>query len=236
MGGDPQTWKDKEQIMNWKFWRNKSKSKDQQSLEVLTKEMSILRGKVSIIEEYLENFNDKLQMMAEHLNSNEDLIQKSLRLQYKSNQDISRKVEQSNDKLHDALDYGKKYIETKQEIDNLSKERIYLLERYIQWLDDIDLICDKLNTEGQGDWILLLNGWQKQILNALEAIGIYEIYILGESFNHMVAESINTKKKEKNKEYKPYEVIDVLQRGFIFKDGELLRKAKVITIEEGDEN
>ena len=30
----------------------------------------------------------------------------------------------------------------------------------------------------------------------------------------------------------PYEVVDVIERGFIFEDGTLLRKAKVITIEE----
>lgn len=33
----------------------------------------------------------------------------------------------------------------------------------------------------------------------------------------------------------PYEVIDVLQRGFMLEDGTLLRKAEVITIEEKEQ-
>lgn len=206
--------------MNWKFWENGNKPKEKQTL--------------CIIEEYLQKYDDKLHEMTEHIHNNEDLVQKSLRLQYKSNQEITKKLEQINEKIDKTEYYSKKHSDIQHDKDNLIKERNFLLENYIQWLDDIDLIYDKLNAQKQEYWISLFESWQKQVLSTLEAVGIVEADILDKGFNPVISESVSTKKKEENKEYKPYEVVNVLQRGFIYNDGTLLRKAKVITIEEGE--
>ena len=219
--------------MGWKFWRNK-KSVEEQLLEVLTEEVSLMNDRFSIIEECLQKYDNKLYEMNQHLNNNEDLIQKSLRLQYKSSQEILKKMEPMNERMDKMLDYKEKYIKIEQEKDSAIKEKNYILERYIQWLDDIDLICDKLNLQEQEYWVKLLQNWQKQILKSLDLLGIHEVDVLGKSFNSTVAESVSTIKKKMNKEYMPYEIVNILQRGFIFEDGTLLRKAKVISIEEED--
>lgn len=211
---------EQEEVVNWKFWENGNKPKEKQTL--------------CIIEEYLQKYDDKLHEMTEHIHNNEDLVQKSLRLQYKSNQEITKKLEQINEKIDKTEYYSKKHSDIQHDKDNLIKERNFLLENYIQWLDDIDLIYDKLNAQGQEYWISLFESWQKQVLSTLEAVGIVEVDILDKGFNPVISESVSTKKKEENKEYKPYEVVNVLQRGFIYNDGTLLRKAKVITIEEGE--
>ncbi len=207
--------------MGWKIWGQRKKLEKGESLELL-----------SSIEENLHKLDDKLQEVDKQLDNNEDLIQKSIRLQYKSYQEFLNKLDQTNERIDKTINYSKKYIEVKQDKDNLIEEKNYLLGKNIQWLDDIDLICDKIRGQDLEFWIQLLKNWQNQILESLETLNIYEIDILGKSFNYEVAESVSTKEKEDNKEYLPYEVVDVLQRGFIFKDGTLLRKAKVITIEE----
>ena len=221
-------------FMNWKFWKNNKRLKEKQTLEMLIDEVYQTNKKLCIIEEYIQKYDEKFQEMNEHIENNEDLIQKSLRVHFKSNQEITKKLEQINDRIDKTVDYSKKYVEVLHDKDNLIKDRNFILEKYIQWLDDIDLIYDKLNVQGQEYWISLLKNWQSQIIKALEVVGIFEIDILGNSFRPAISESVSTKKKEKNKEYKPYEGVDVLQRGFVFNDGTLLRKAKVITIDEGD--
>lgn len=207
---------------------------EKQTIEVLTKEVFKINKKLYIMEEYFQKYDNKLQEINEHMDHNEDLIQKSLRLQYKSNQGITKKLEQTNERIDKTVDYNKKYAEVQYDKDHLIKERNFILEKYIQWLDDIDLIYDKLNVQGQEHWISLFKNWQSQILKALEVVGIFEIDIIGKGFNPTISESVGTKKKEENKEYQPYEVVDILQRGFVFNDGTLLRKAKVITIDEED--
>jgi len=201
--------------MSWKFWSNKKSGKDQ-ALESLVREVSLMNGKLSIMEE-----------------NNQELIQKSLRLQYKYSQDILKGIEQLNNRFDKILDFNEKYTEILRHNENLRKDKDYIIERYIHLLDDIDLIYDNLNMGGQEYWIQLLKNWKTQILKSLELVGLYEIDILGKSFDTNISEAISTEKREINKEYKQYEIVKILQRGFILEDGTLLRKAKVVTVEEG---
>jgi len=196
--------------MSWMFWKNKSNT----------------------VEEYLQRFDGKLEEINQQLENNGDAIQKSLRLEYKSSQEIFKKLDQIKENIDENMDYSTKYTELEHERDKLIKEKNFVLARNIQWLDDIDLICGKIDGQEKEHWIQLLQNWQKEILKSLEELRIFEIDIIGKTFNHEVAESVSTKKKEINKDYLPYEVVEVLQRGFIFEGGTLLRKAKVITIEE----
>lgn len=218
--------------MGWKFWKNSKKSEKKQ---LLKEEFSQIVGKSNAIEEYLQRLEYKLEGLNQQLENNEGAIQKSLRFEYKSSQEILKQLNQVNEKIDETINNSEKYIEFEREKTNLIKERNFILEKNIQWLDNIDLICDKIDRQGQEYWIQLLQSWQKQIISSLKVLKIYEIDIIGKSFNHEIAESIGTKKKEVNRNYLPYEVVDVLQRGFILEDRTLLRKAKVITIEEEEE-
>ena len=218
--------------MGWKFWENSKKSREEQSLILLREEVSQINKRFVRIEEFLEAFGNGLESVNQQLKANEGEIQKSLRLEYRSSQEMLRNLNQANKKMDEAIDYKERHMKAKEEIQKLSKEKNLILQQNIQWLDDIDLICDKITGTEREYWIRLLESWQKQIIKLLETFKIYEINVLGKTFNHELAEAIGTKKKEINKDYLNYEVVNVLQRGFVFEDGTLLRKAKVITIEE----
>ena len=221
--------------MSWKFWKNRKKASTDQSLGILIQQISVINKKATMMEDYLQHHSDGLQDIGKCMDKNEDLIQKSLRLQYKSYQETVKMLEQANNTVNKISEDDEKYIGIEEENNRLNKEKEYMLEKYILWLDDIDLIYDNLNGEGQEYWVGLLKNWQKQISKSLEVVGIYEIDILGKSFNSVIAEAVSTKKRESNGDGIPYQVVDVLQRGYILKDGRLLRKAKVITIEEEDD-
>lgn len=221
--------------MGWGFWRNKRKTVNKQLLELMIEQKTLMNNKFSIIEGYLQKYDEKFEEIDQQIDNSEDLIEKDLRLQYKYSQEILKNLERE-DKIIDKIEnYSKKYMEIENERDRLSKDKSYILERYIQWLDDIDLVHHNVNTEGQESWIQLLQNWQMQILKSLEFVGIYEMDILGKSFNYAFAESVGTREKEDSKEYMLYEVVEILQRGFMYEDGTLLRKAKVTTIEEEGE-
>ena len=218
--------------MSWKFWERRKEAATNQSLKILVEQISLINKKFNLIEEHFQDHSDRLKNMDQSIDSNEDLIQKSLRLQYKSYQETLKILEQTNNIFNKISEDDKMYIEIEKENNILTREKEYMLEKYILWLDDIDLIYDNLNEEGQEYWVGLLENWQKQISKSLEVVGVYEVDILGKTFNSAIAEAVSTRKREDNKDDIPYQVVNVLQRGYMFKDGTLLRKAKVITIEE----
>lgn len=217
--------------MGWWFWRNKNKSK-KEKIASLEEKVSEISRKTNIVEEYLLKLEDKFESIYQLLENNEAVTQKSMRLEYKSSQEILMKLNQLNEGINKSTNCNERYIEIEREKDVLIREKNFILQKIILWLDDIDLICDKINGQGEEYWFQLLHEWQKQIINSLKVLKIYEIDVMGKTFNHEVAQSISTKKKETDKEYLPYEVVKVLQRGFFLEDGTILRKAKVVTIEE----
>lgn len=214
--------------MGWKFWRNGKRTETEGTLELLKEEISQISRKFAVIEEHLQEFKHKIEVIDRNSENNENAIQKILRLEYKSSREILNKLNQINE----TMDYGERYIKIEKEKDCLVRERNFIIEKTIQWLDDIDSVYSRLNKQSQEHWIQLLRNWQKQIIKTLEMLKIYEIDITGKTFNHELAEAVNTKEKEADRDYLPYEVIDVIQRGFMLANGTLLRKAKVITIEE----
>ena len=189
--------------MGWKFWRNSKKSEKDQALVLLKEEVSQLTKKSNTVEEYLHRFENQLNGINQQLKNNENIIQKSLRLEYTSSQEILKNLNQVNDKIGETIDYSERYLKFEREKSNLMKEKDFILGKNIQWLDDIDLIFHKIDGKDQEYWAELLQNWQKQIIKSLEILGIYEIDIIGKTFNHEVAESVSTKKKEIIKDYLP---------------------------------
>lgn len=214
--------------MDWRFWKNKKKSEIEKTLESLKEEISQITRSFNMVEKYLQGFEHKIEVINQHLQNNENMAQKILRLEYKFSQEILNKLNQ----FDKTIDYSERHIKTEREKDCLIRERNFIIEKTILWLDDIDLIYNKLNKQNQEYWIELLQNWQKQIIKSLETLKIYEIDVMGRTFNHELAEAVSTREKETDRDYLPYEVVDMLQRGFMLENGTLLRKAKVITIEE----
>jgi molecular chaperone GrpE (heat shock protein) len=101
-------------------------------------------------------------------------------------------------------------------------------------LDDVDVACDGMEEGTSDEWLPLLQQWSKKIIMTLSELDIKEIDVVGKTFEPRSADSIGTiPRSGLNSMDIPYEVASVVKRGFIDKDGVLIRKAQVITYKEG---
>ncbi|MBN4069744.1 MAG: nucleotide exchange factor GrpE [Alkaliphilus sp.] len=206
--------------MKWKFWTERKRTNEA---------INELNTKIEKIDELMQETNEQLKKLA--------------RMHYKSNKEILGKVGQANtkiDKLHswqDMCDLSILQNEKKEgELQRLAK-------RLIEWLDDIDRISAGIDSNTQGSWSELLDKWAKQILNDLVSLDIHEIKLLRTKFDARIADSIATTSfkelvslscdEENIQQFVPYEITEVVRRGFYYGDGSILRKAKVVTLEEG---
>lgn len=201
--------------MNWRFWTKKGKSGCQ----------------VDIVQ-----LREQLTQIGEH-------VHKVARIQYKTGQDVQNKLER--------LSMGMDALQQWQDAHDVDRARLNMLESQIEhiaaslihWLDDIDSVSSRLQGEGQDTWRQLLHQWTGEILAALAENGIRELDALGRSFDPRWAEAISTEARPPELVYTsdggkvrslvPYQVMEVVKRGFINSDGRLLRKAQVITLREG---
>lgn len=118
------------------------------------------------------------------------------------------------------------------------------VQSLIRWLDDLDLVRSRLLGEDQAAWKKLMEQWSRQILGFLEKTDVHELKLLGTSFDPRLAESIGTLSKAEAKEKFavaalgdiPYQIVEISKRGFVWKNGLLLRKAQVITLEKENTN
>lgn len=104
-----------------------------------------------------------------------------------------------------------------------------------------DMASSQLIGEDQVAWKKILQQWSNQIIERLDMLGIQELKVIGTSFDPTLAESIAAISKQdavlKYREFTaqtffPYQIVEVLKRGFIRKNGTLVRKAQVITLEK----
>ncbi|MFB5760366.1 nucleotide exchange factor GrpE [Paenibacillus medicaginis] len=186
--------------------------------------------------ETLRNLVETLQSQYEAGNQ-ETLEQTSklARLQYKNAQEMQARLER---------------IEERLTAEKTSRQQAELMERNLQeiagqligWLDDMDAIRSRLQGAGDEGWQRLLGQWSAQLLQSLAIAGILEQQVLGTTFNPELSESIGTwphpdrpagtSGSERTPQVRvPYEVVEVVQRGFVTAHGKLLRKSKVITLE-----
>lgn len=210
-------------MVRW-FWKeNRKSSPELEAIQQLKEQNSI--------------FEEQYKILSEQ-------VTKLSRLQYKTSKDIQEKI----DGLHETIGF----IIKKQEDDNEDQERrIFqmeaktneILQSLIHWLDDLDMLCTRLTGEEQEAWSRILRQWSVDILAQLKGLGIHELQVLGTSFDPTLAEAMATiPKKEATMKYNgistleltPYQIVEVLQRGFKWENGSLLRKAQVITLEKDD--
>jgi molecular chaperone GrpE (heat shock protein) len=204
--------------MNWNFWTQLRKP---------------------AVDDLLKQLNEQL---SEQLNQIGDQVNKLARIQYKTGQELQSKMERLNTGL-EALEQRQTLYDRDLKNLNILKNQVeYLTEVLINRLDDIDLLYVRLKGEGQETWQKLLEQWAFQLLEALEQIGICELNLTGSSFDPRLAESIGTVNSNtvftdslehgNGRAAVPYQIVEVVKRGFIYNDGRLLRKAQVITLQE----
>jgi len=226
--------------MKWNFWK-KAEKKQETCFSQLSAQLTVMS----------ENMEKTAAHMAENLGQLTELsaqVQKVARIQYKTGQDTSGKLE--------LLKVGLDTVQKQQDIQRTAATKIHELEymvtetanTLIKWLDDIDMITDRLAGKEQGNWQTLLQQWSDQIMLALQKIGVWEIDLLGHTFMPQYAEAIGTVTQNdlngqknmrnlhsiaNNLPQEPYAVVKVIKRGYVFSGGQLLRKAQVITLQEG---
>ncbi|OAT82353.1 nucleotide exchange factor GrpE [Desulfotomaculum copahuensis] len=213
--------------MGWKFWGKNKKPIDVLAA-ILPEQLQRMDKTLNALHDRATRNNDQLSEVAAQMN-------KIARMLYKTGQETHTGIKQLNTGL-EALQQWQATHDIDAAGFSLLKHQVeHLVAMLIRWLDDIDMIRNRLETDGQNHWRHLLEQWTEQILAALAETGIQEINILGSSFNPQLAEAIGAVEMppdEGQDVYPPYAVVEVVRRGYITSEGRLLRKAQVITIKE----
>ncbi|KXG76313.1 nucleotide exchange factor GrpE [Thermotalea metallivorans] len=218
--------------MDWKFWFQRKKTAVEEKIEELQMQIAEIDKKNDGVRDCLDKILEGTRRVDENLWEHGEAISKLSRLQYKTTQELQRKLD-----LLDETVRGMEERQRQQE-EALHRQRIWEAQRKnvtdfcIRWVDDMDALCAKISENSQDSWYQLLRNWQEQLLLCLETMGIKEIPVLGTSFHPHLCEALDRVAADGDKAYVPYEVVDVIRRGFVFYDGTILRKAQVITIKE----
>ena len=226
--------------MKWNFWKKKEEK------ETCFSRMS---AQLTFMSENMAKNAAQMTESFEQLTELSVQVQKVARIQYKTGQDTSGKLDQLKANL-DTVQQQQNIQQTAtlriQELEYLVNETAKTL---IKWLDDIDMLTDSLTGKEQGNWQTLLRQWSAQITQSLQKIGIWEVDLLGHTFMPQYAEAIGTVTKNdlnrqqnmrnlnsinNNRPQEPYAVVRVIKRGYVYAGGQLLRKAQVITLQEGN--
>lgn len=224
--------------MIWKLWtgkKNKTQDQVQELLRPINQQLTVLNQQISML-------NQQVTGSSEQLTELNDQIRKLGRFQYKSGQDVQGKLEGLSSGLEAVLQWQHTQTVDKARLDTLEQQIRQVIVLLLNWLDDLDLLATSMREQKQEGWLKLMTTWTGQILQALQTHGIYEMQLLGTVFDPTLAESIGTLdrqpirtdavREETDSSFPPYEIAEVVKRGFIDQDGSLLRKAQVITYRE----
>jgi molecular chaperone GrpE (heat shock protein) len=220
----------------WDFFRKKGeKNVLSDVVEPLQHRMSLYlteqleKQTERIYQRVYEQFAGTLEItngLSQQISDLSEQITKLTRMQYKTTQQLQGQLEG-----------------IRSQIDNIQQAQAEgdanpfytLIEKNIRWLDDIDQLCIRLEGKETDMWQQTLRAWAEQLLSALAENGIHEIHVLGKPFQPQLAEAIGTvplpDESGKEATHVPYQVMEVVRRGFAYQDGRILRKAQVITLE-----
>lgn len=192
--------------------------------------------------EAIQQLKEQNNLLEEQCRLMGEQITKLSRLQYKTGNDIQGKLDTVSDSIGSVIKKQEAYDDIHSRLIRAEAKLEDGVQSLIHWLDDLDLVNSRLTGEDQASWKKLVEQWSGQILNMLERLEITELKVLGSSFDPRLAESIGTisraekvasiEKTVAEQEDIPYQIVEVLKRGFISENGTLLRKAQVITLEE----
>jgi molecular chaperone GrpE len=93
----------------------------------------------------------------------------------------------------------------------------------VDTLDDVSVLARQI---GDPKWLAHLERFGARTLRILEQVGLGEISALGQAFDPEEHDALDT--AERHGEQAPYEIVQVIRRGFRF-HGAVLRRAEVIT-------
>ncbi len=195
--------------MNWKFWSKKEQDatveKQQEQTEQLIEEAGAVRSDINKLTEQ---------------------ITKLKRIQVKSSKLTEEKLDKF-ESLFTALN------EQNERIASYEKQQNQMIQSMIRLLDELDHAASGIK-ESNDRWFQLLNQWSASVVKNLEEMGVYQLDVLGKTFNPAVAESVQAVEKDtlNISPVVPYQVVDVINRGFKYENERLLRKAKVVTVKE----
>lgn len=192
--------------MDWKFWKKKEEEPSR---------MGQLQEELATIHTQLDKVTDQ--------------VTKLTRVQFKSNKNIEEKMDDFAQALsdinsqHDAVTESQRFKEQQE----------FTMDKLIRLLDEMDHVSSGIK-ENERTWYDLLDQWSQSILQSLEQMNIVQLNVIGKSFNPKNAESVKTVSKDllTIAPMAPYQVMEVLQRGYITSGGQLIRKAKVVTVKE----
>ena len=210
--------------MDWKFWN---------------------RNQENIMEKRLNDINEKLNQVLQNqregsfsrieqtLKENTEQINRYSRLQYKTSQELLKKITTLYSTVEDLSNVSMTGHESIK-ITALENRYFTLVSTMLQSVDNIDIILLNQQQQIPEEWERFLSSFQNSILDSLRKTGIQEIPLLGTTFSSFFAECVDSispsQQNNEDRVYLPYEIIAVLKRGFVSDEGEVVRKAQVITI------
>lgn len=183
-----------------------------------------------------ENMQEQNDLFVE---STQEQIGKLARLQYKNAQDIQGKLERLNERLDLLAARQEERTAERMHAERLTTQLQAMACSLVAWIDDIDGLLARLQGNDQEAWRNLLEQWSAQLLRSLAIADIHEMQVLGNSFDPQTCDSVGTSPRKplsigifgEEAGAAPYEIVEVVKRGFVTGDGTILRKAQVITLE-----
>lgn len=198
--------------------------------------------------EALQRLEEAMRGQHELNQTIQEQLGKLARLQYRSGQETSAQLEKLGEQIRKDAERTAAEAEIRRE--QAARENVMqrMSDKAIAWLDDLDAVIGRLHGEELAAWSKLLRMWSGQITDMLALADIHELQVLGSAFDPGRCEAVATRPRElsgsapagfgeKSAEaIIPYQVVEVVRRGFATGNGTLLRKAQVITLEEKPEH
>ncbi|TWH48770.1 nucleotide exchange factor GrpE [Sporomusa sp. KB1] len=209
--------------MNWFFWKSNNYKEMDTRIEQLDESLQQIKN-------IMLAMSNTVTECWEQQEESRGQLTKLTRLQYKSGQETQSKLEQ----LAQGLLVVQQLVAGEERAAALKQQHQYALEVLLRQLDDIDSVSAGLIHTEDNAWQPLFKEWAQRIITALAEMGIYEIPVLGKVFDPQMAVGVSSViRPAELATVTPYEVAEVVKRGFITGEGQLLRKAQVITYQEG---
>lgn len=148
-----------------------------------------------------------------------------------SGADSAQSVDEAHDLRHKLIrtqaDFDNYRRRTQRDIEDARRrERSRVLSSMLEILDNFDRALSAQGAE-RNEWLDGLEGIRQQMLDAFRRFGATPFDASGENFDALRHECIAT---VPNADREDGAILDVIQTGFAFEDGTILRPAKVIVV------
>jgi molecular chaperone GrpE (heat shock protein) len=136
---------------------------------------------------------------------------------------MNQAVELLEAQLAEARERGDEH---RREAGRLREQASATARRLLELVDTLDDVAVLARQIGDPKWLTHLERFITRALRVLEQVGLTEIPALGEAFDAEEHDALDTAARQGDQA--PYQVVQVIRRGFRF-HGAVLRRAEVIT-------